>query len=266
MSANSSTKLQASQPAEEEAKIARPTFGWRLLFILPLWVLASFGLAQAAVVGVFLALRSIGLPLDSVNSSVGNAVLAACIYVLSVAIVIGVPWWIKKYRTTIQEIGLARWPSWMDLGMAPTGLIVYLIFSAILIAVMSALVPGIDMNQVQNTGFADVSHRYEYILAFITLILIAPLFEEILFRGYLYGKLRKVVPMWVTILAVSLLFAAVHGQWNVGIDVFALSIVLCGLREMTGNIWAGVLLHMLKNSIAFYFLFINPDILRTIGG
>ena len=38
--------------------------------------------------------------------------------------------------------------------------------------------------------------------------------------------------------------------------MFALSIVLCGLREITGTIHAGILLHMLKNGIAFYLLFV----------
>jgi hypothetical protein len=72
--------------------------------------------------------------------------------------------------------------------------------------------------------------------------------------------------VWAAIIITSLLFGAVHGQWNVAIDVFVLSLVLCSLREVTGNIWAGVLLHMLKNGLAFYLLFINPSLLHTIGG
>jgi len=41
---------------------------------------------------------------------------------------------------------------------------------------------------------------------------------------------------------------------------------MIALREVTGSIWAGTLLHMLKNGIAFYFLFVNPTLLNTIGG
>jgi membrane protease YdiL (CAAX protease family) len=98
------------------------------------------------------------------------------------------------------------------------------------------------------------------------LIIVAPVAEEVLFRGYLYGKLRKSVPVWAAIGIVSVLFGSIHGQWNVAIDVFALSIVLCVLREITGSIWAGILLHMVKNGLAFYILFINPAVLGTIGG
>ena len=93
-------------------------------------------------------------------------------------------------------------------------------------------------------------------LAFITLVVIAPVAEEVLFRGYLYGKLKKYVPVWAAILITSALFGLIHGTWNVAVDTFALSIILCLLRESTGGIWASILLHMIKNGIAFYFLFI----------
>jgi membrane protease YdiL (CAAX protease family) len=66
------------------------------------------------------------------------------------------------------------------------------------------------------------------------------------------------MPVWVAIVITSALFGFIHGQWNVGIDVFALSVVLCSLREITGSIWAGILLHMLKNSVAFFIIFITP--------
>ncbi|MBQ2637586.1 CPBP family intramembrane metalloprotease, partial [Candidatus Saccharibacteria bacterium] len=54
----------------------------------------------------------------------------------------------------------------------------------------------------------------------------------------------------------SVLFAIMHGQWNVGVNVFAMSIVLCLLREMNGTIYSGILLHILKNGVAFVLLYI----------
>ena len=47
-----------------------------------------------------------------------------------------------------------------------------------------------------------------------------------------------------------------HFQWNVGVNVFALSVVLCALREITGTIYAGILTHMIKNGVAFYLLYL----------
>ncbi len=206
-----------------------------------------------------------GISLANLNQSVLSALIAACIYGLTGLVVIGGPWLVRRYRTTRQDVALTRLPSWTDIFMAPAGLVVYFILSAILLVLAAHVIPGFNADQAQDTGFAHLNYQYEYILAFLTLVVLAPLAEEILFRGYLLGKLLKVAPLWLAILITSVLFGILHGSWNVGIDVFALSIVLCILRVSTGSIWAGVLLHMLKNGIAFYILFINPTLFSTLG-
>ncbi len=161
---------------------------------------------------------------------------------------------------------MTRLPSWADIALAPAGFVMYFLVSAVTMYAVTQLVPGFNPDEVQHVGFENLQQYFEYLLAFIILVIVAPLAEEILFRGYLYGKLRKAVPIWIAILITSALFGFIHGRWNVAIDVFILSIVMCGLRELTGSIWAGILLHMIKNGIAFYLLFINPSLLTTIGG
>jgi membrane protease YdiL (CAAX protease family) len=141
------------------------------------------------------------------------------------------------------------------------GMFVYFVLTTIVLAIATQALTFVDYSQTQETGFAEIATRPEYILAFLSLVVVAPFAEEILFRGYLLGKLRKYAPLWLAILITSVLFAVVHFQWNVGIDVFVLSIVLCLLRVYTGSLWASILLHMIKNGVAFYFLFINPSLL-----
>ncbi len=83
-------------------------------------------------------------------------------------------------------------------------------------------------------------------------------------RGYLFGKLRRESGFWLSAVITSAVFGFVHLQWNVGVDVFALSLVLCFLREKTGAIWAGMILHMLKNSVAYVLLFLQPELLKHL--
>lgn len=239
---------------------------WGKVALLPLWVVVGFGVSQLILTGIILALKAFGVSFGAINPALLNTLFAACIYSLSLLIVLGMPWWIQKYKTTKQELGLQRLPTWTDIGLAPVGFGLYLFLSAIILYVLTLIFPAFDSAQLQQTGFGNLSQRYEYILAFITLVVVAPVAEEILFRGYLYGKLRGSIPVWLAILITSVLFGAVHGQWNVAVDVFALGIILCTLREVTGSIWAGIMLHMIKNGIAFYLLFINPSFLRIIGG
>lgn len=239
---------------------------WILVAALPAWVFVSLFVAQLLLSGLVALLEVAGVSTASVNNSVFTAGFAAVLYTLTLLIAIGVPYIVKKRRVTLQELGLQRWLSWSDIGMAPVGLVVYFVLTSILAFLATMFLPGFDIAEPQDTGFGEFSMRYEYIIAFVTLVIVAPIAEEVLVRGYLFGKLRKYVPLWAAVLVTSLLFGFVHGAWNVAIDTFALSVVLCILRVTTGSLWAPILLHMIKNGIAFYLLFINPLILNTLGG
>ena len=124
--------------------------------------------------------------------------------------------------------------------------------------------PWFDAGQTQELGFSTYLSGGDRTIAFITLVVVAPIAEEIIFRGWLYGKLREklngVLPEYagkiVSILLTSALFGLIHFQWNVGVNVFCLSVVLCVMREITGTIYAGILTHMIKNCVAFYLLYV----------
>lgn len=244
----------------------RRLYSWRMLIGLPAWIFTSYVAVQLVLIALLWVVKKTGLFVIDNNNPAYQTSVAAAVYALTLLIAIGIPWILRRRKTTLVDIGLTRLPSWMDILLSPAGLVIYLLASALLIAIFSAVMPGFDTSQAQEVGFQNLSGQTEYLLAFLTLIVIAPVAEEILFRGYLFGKLKQYVPVWAAIIATSILFGAAHGQWNVAIDTFALSIIMCSLREVTGSIWAGILLHMMKNGIAFYFLFINPSILNTLGG
>lgn len=232
---------------------------------LPAWVLAGF-IVSALIIGfAFEAAIASGLLGETTNPSLLNTLIAALVYMLSLVIVIGVPLKLKGIRTTKEELGLSKKPTLKDAFLAPAGFIIYLICAGVLVTLVSILVPGFDAEEAQDVGFENITSQFEYILAFITLVLLAPVAEEVLVRGYLYGKLRKVMPIISAAIISSLLFSLMHFQWNVAINVLPLAIVMVALREMTGSIWSGIFLHMLKNGVAYYLLFINPSLLNTIG-
>lgn len=155
-------------------------------------------------------------------------------------------------------LGLEGLPTWSDLLLAPIGLVVTMIVSGVVMAVAMKLMPNLSWDQQQQLGFGDLYDPVSRTMAFLALVIIAPLAEEIIFRGWLYGKLRTRVGAALSIILVSLVFAALHMQINVALVVGVMSVTMCLLREMTGTIWAGILVHMLKNGIAFYVLFVNP--------
>lgn len=230
-----------------------------MLLLLPAWVMIAFLFSSLLLNGTIQLLQWFNIPLESaVRPALLQTVVAIIVYILTIAIVIGVPYIVRRQQTSLTVLGLDRLPSWSDIGLAPVAFVLYLLVTAVALAVAVAWIPGFPVDQVQDVGFKSLGSRLDNILAFMTLVVLAPLAEETLFRGYLYGKLKGYVPAIYAALATSLLFGIAHFQWNVGIDVFILSLILCGLRSLTGSIWAGVLVHMMKNAVAYYILFINP--------
>ncbi len=238
----------------------------------PAWVFVSFFVVQVILSLLLVGLQKIGVSFHAVNQNILNTVFAVLVYGLTILMVIGVPKLAHRASLSRQELGLARLPRWSDLLLAPAGFVVYAIVSSLIVAAAIHYIPGFETGQVQDTGFSQIHTNVELVLAFFTLVVLAPIAEETLFRGYLLGKLKRVLPVWGAILITSALFGIVHiafsaqPDWPLALDVFLLSIMLSSLRQLSGSLWAPMLVHMIKNGIAFYILFLSPIISHTMGG
>lgn len=162
----------------------------------------------------------------------------------------------NPFDTTPEELGISKWPTFVDLGLAPIGYIVYILLATVLTGLMSMLFSWFNADQAQDVGFAYFLTTSDRIFAMLAIVFVAPIFEELIMRGWFYGKIRNKLGAVASTIIVSLVFAVLHGQWNVGVSVFILSLVLCTLREITGTIWSGMLLHILSNGIAFYIVYV----------
>lgn len=225
------------------------------------WTFLGFMLAQAVALAIIAGLQWTGVPLDALNQNVFNTVANIVVYVFAVAIIIGVPAWLKKRGTTLDELGISKNSRWRDLGWLALGAVAYLLLTVLITSLAMYIFPSGDYAQEQEIGFGGLTQPWEYSLAFLSLVVVAPIAEEVIFRGYLFGKLRKYAAVWVSVVLSSALFAVAHLQFNVALDTFALGIVLALLRVKTGSIWMSIALHALKNGVAFYFLFVNPLVL-----
>ncbi|HSW78990.1 MAG TPA: type II CAAX endopeptidase family protein [Candidatus Babeliales bacterium] len=165
---------------------------------------------------------------------------------------------VRHRGLSLAAIGLGRRPQVTDLWRAAVGFGVFYFFLIIAGLFINAFWPTLT-DQQQDIGFNNITNETQNILAFISLVLIPPVGEEILVRGYLYSGLRMVWRFWPALLVTSLLFGAAHLEfgsssalvWGAAVDTFILSIVLVFLRERSGALYAGMLVHMLNNLIAF---------------
>ena len=81
-----------------------------------------------------------------------------------------------------------------------------------------------------------------------TLVILAPVCEEILFRGYIYGATKRFSDRFFACLFSALLFAVVHYNINALIPLFLLAIILAIAYELTGSLWTPVMIHACVNA------------------
>jgi membrane protease YdiL (CAAX protease family) len=81
----------------------------------------------------------------------------------------------------------------------------------------------------------------------LSAVVVAPLFEEFLFRGHLQTLLARVTRRpWLSVFVTSCVFALAH-PWFTWLPIFVLSICLGYMYERTGNLWVSVLMHAAFN-------------------
>lgn len=169
---------------------------------------------------------------------------------------------IRQRRGSLKAIGL-KMPRAIDVLYALSGFFIYFVaFMAINLIIQSKAPHWLEQNQ--DVGFSRTAGGLALAPIFVSLVILPPLVEETLFRGFLYSGLRKKLPVVTATIITSAIFASAHlfgGEtsallWAAAIDTLVLSFVLCGLREKTGRLWAPMLVHATKNFIAFAAIFI----------
>lgn len=82
--------------------------------------------------------------------------------------------------------------------------------------------------------------------------IMAPLFEELLLRGLLFGSIRSIKDEHSTVLITAGVFALMHLQynWAIMLLIIPMGMVLGYARSRSGSIWVPVLLHVLNNSLS----------------
>lgn len=93
---------------------------------------------------------------------------------------------------------------------------------------------------------------------FLALVVAAPFFEEVVFRGLVQGGLRRTMAAEPAVIVSSLLFMSVHDRalWP---QVLCLGALLGIVQERTRSLWAPIVVHVVHNAWTFaWFLQSQP--------
>lgn len=109
-----------------------------------------------------------------------------------------------------------------------------------------ALLPEAWMEEYAE---AAVSLNQKGVLMAISTVLIAPIVEEIIFRGLILSRLNRVIPGWLAALLSALLFGVCHGQIVWMAYAFVLGVIFGFFALRAKSVWPSLCSHILFNGI-----------------
>lgn len=161
---------------------------------------------------------------------------------------------LRSKKLQLKDIFVASTKALNVLRAVPAYLL-YLFLTIVGFGIAGTFLTETSLDQKQDVGFENAASVSELILVFVALVLLVPFIEEVLFRGFLLKSFVANLGWVPAALFSSLLFGLAHLQINLAIDTFLLGLVSAGLVHQTRSIWPSVLLHVIKNAVAFTLLF-----------
>jgi membrane protease YdiL (CAAX protease family) len=253
-------KLTFNSKDLKQIKVKKPTPGFggvAQVIVTTIGIFLASQIVAGVLIGIFLGVTHHGKNIAGLFDSAG----AQFAYVLvAETVAIGLVYWALKFKKVqFRKIGFDRRPRWSDLGSGLLGFGAYYGVLIVVLAAASWLIPELNINQSQDVGFNSLSSPLDHLFAFMSLVILAPIGEEVLMRGYLYTGLRAKLQYLPSLLITSVIFGTAHLEfgngtplvWVAAISTFILSVVLVYKREKTGALYAGILIHILNNLVAF---------------
>ena len=94
------------------------------------------------------------------------------------------------------------------------------------------------------------------VLVILQTVILAPVSEELLFRGILYLRLKKYIPgFWGPALISSAIFGVYHMNLAQGIFAFLFALLICAVYDRIRNLWAVIVLHAGGNLISVLLVY-----------
>lgn len=146
------------------------------------------------------------------------------------------------------QFGLRSTPPWRAVGLILLAFVAFLVFTAI----WTQLVQSEPDKVLEKLG-AKEGAALLIASAALTCV-VAPICEEMLFRGFIFTSLRNWRGPWPAAVLTALIFGLVHVASAPGVDLLplaALGLILCLLYRATGSLYPCIAAHAINNSIAF---------------
>ncbi|WMJ82176.1 CPBP family intramembrane glutamic endopeptidase [Clostridium sp. MB40-C1] len=115
---------------------------------------------------------------------------------------------------------------------------------------IGSFVNKLDVNPIVEKAFEELASTP--LIFFISVCIVAPIFEEILFRGIILNGMAKALNEKLAIIISSFLFALIHMNLVQGINAFLLGLILGIIYLSTKSIYLSIFAHLINNTLGIF--------------
>ena len=205
------------------------------------------------------------LPVYIIGLSLGLELIFGLLHIQPAAVTVNLWYFALNFlflalifrRWLLASIPTGRWKFWPFLQAVVLGFALYYALNwllSLLYTLLSFTPP------TPNDDYVDTLVQARFVTMAISIVVLAPFSEEILFRGVIFGNLRRWSPLAAYVVSV-LFFAAIHVVpyvpqigWKAvalaGISYLPGSIALAWTYAKADSIWASMVLHAILNGMS----------------
>lgn len=187
-----------------------------------------------------------------------QSVVTSLMYLLQSAEMLAPLYWfvVRKHKLRFADFGFTKVPVKKIITSVLESFGIVMIFNIVLMYFILELgieIPGFGMQQEHISLFGTAT--IDIVLAVVVVALLAPVIEELFFRGFLLKTLLKYMHPALASLIVASIFGLIHLEFSsAGILIF-LGLILNRLYIKTGSLLPGIAFHLLNNILAFWMEF-----------
>jgi membrane protease YdiL (CAAX protease family) len=245
--------------------------------VLDLWIALHIFVAGIIPFGIVAAIVMVILAGGSMPERPAGAPLLALLGIGMVGqtiLMIGIPiaFITQKYRLSLNHVGLA-WPppkEHVRLGVK-WGLFLLIVAGLLRVGIVLILNGIMGPSEVQELRRTTEQMTAEglikqfrtpmmYVMFMIVAGIMAPVSEEIFFRGFMYNIFKHRLGIKAGVVLSALLFALVHGAPIAIISIIPMGMILALAYERTRSLWIPIVMHATNNMIAVSLTFLMPNL------
>lgn len=151
-------------------------------------------------------------------------------------------------RPILASVGIRRVSALRLIPLVPLGVALNVLFTSLI----SMLPPSVLMSYMEAAS--PVLMGESGVLSVLIIVVLAPLTEETLFRGLIYGSLKRALPRALAVALSAVVFGLMHGQILWVAYTAVLGAFFCIICDRYGSLLSCILLHMSFNAGSFLVL------------